>query len=340
MTVAELIDARKPDWDALDAMTRAARWTRREEPQEIARFAALYRAVCSDLALAETYQLPPDTVRRFNDLVGRAHNRLYRRRRANIGELWRVFWESPRWLLSDVMFWVALFLFWAPFLTCDYVSRLDPAFAARIVGKSMLTNVELMYALEMDETPIDRLDMVAYYIFNNGGIALRCFAVSVLGCFPGLFILMGNAVFLGCVFGYMQSGTVDPDAASHFLEFTTAHGPFELTGIVLSAAAGMRIGFGAICTRGYSRLDSIRRSAVQASPAMVAAFVLLCLAATIEAFVSPSGLSFFKDFGIDALTVKRAIKIGSIVLLVLYFAVLGGGGFVVKHLRRFRTVKS
>ena len=52
------------------------------------------------------------------------------------------------------------------------------------------------------------------------------------------------------------------------------------------------------------------------------------------------GLSFFKDFGIEALTVKRAIKIGSIVLLVLYFAVLGGGGFVVKLLRRFRTVKS
>ena len=65
-------------------------------------------------------------------------------------------------------------------------------------------------------------------------------------------------LFLGLVFGFMM--TVDPMTRSHFFEFVTAHGPFELTGIVLSGAAGMRMGLGLFASDGQSRLKGLQAS--------------------------------------------------------------------------------
>ncbi len=48
------------------------------------RFSALYRAACADLALADAYQLPAETVRYLHQLVGRAHKQLYRSRSFNM----------------------------------------------------------------------------------------------------------------------------------------------------------------------------------------------------------------------------------------------------------------
>ena len=67
---------------------------------------------------------------------------------------------------------------------------------------------------------------------------------------------------LGTVFGHMARG---PHAAN-FFTFVTAHGPFELTAIVFSGAAGLRLGYGLIDTQGQTRLASLRREAARALP--------------------------------------------------------------------------
>jgi uncharacterized membrane protein SpoIIM required for sporulation len=188
-----------------------------------------------------------------------------------------------------------------------------------------------MYEDEFEERDLsDWVAGTAFYVQHNGGIGLRCFALGTLFAFPGLYVLAFNAVTLGVSFGYMSSGAVAPDVASRFTEFTTAHGPFELTAVVLSAAAGARIGFGWIKTNGFSRLDSARRAAIKASPAMVAAFLLFCGAALLEAFVSPRPTLFGGVFG-DALAVKRGIAIFTSALLVLYILGLGGVSWAAKR---------
>ena len=105
--------------------------------------------------------------------------------------------------------------------------------------------------------------------------------------------------------------------ASNFLHFVTAHGPFELTAIVLMAAAGMRIGFSMINSRGRSRADAVYHAAMRSVPVMTVGVVLFLLAAGIEAFVSPSLLPY---------PVKAGVGVFSIVLLVAYFIVLGYPG--------------
>ena len=332
MTLAELIAAREPDWRALEeriALRKKVFHSRK--PEDVARFTSLYRAACSDLALAESYQFPPHIVSYLHNLVGRAHNCLYNVKGARSGRWRRAFlYDAPRWIVSDPIFWVALALFWIPFLVCEYKSRVDPSFAISVCG-SQLTELESMYddSLDFQHTEyLDRIPYVAFYAYNNGGIGLKCFALGAVGCLPGLFILLSNSIVLGCSFGYMQSVDVSSAATTNFLEFTTAHGPFELTAIVLAAASGLRIGYGAIMTGGHARYDSIRRSAIRAFPCVVLSFILFCAAATIESFVSPIEHNWAESISLSSIAIKRIVAYLSTAILFFYFGVLGLGALV------------
>jgi uncharacterized membrane protein SpoIIM required for sporulation len=138
-----------------------------------------------------------------------------------------------------------------------------------------------------------------------------------------LFNLAYNAVVLGTVFGYMAR----PDAVGgdNFYHFVTAHGPFELTAIALAAAAGLRLGVGLFHTRGLTRVDSLRESAMRAIPVMAASAMLFSLAAFTEGFLSPSPAPYI---------VKAMWAIMSSGLISFYFVILG---FPREDLMRVRT---
>ncbi len=90
--------------------------------------------------------------------------------------------------------------------------------------------------------------------------------------------------------------------------------PFELTAIVLSGAAGLRLGYGLIETKGQTRLASLQREARNAPPTVGAAVVLFLLAAFLEGYVSASSLPY---------SARASIALFSAGLLVAYLA-LGG----------------
>src|SRR5262249_5201675 len=116
----------------------------------------------------------------------------------------------------------------------------------------------------------------------------QCFAWGLLLGLGSLYELLSNGILLGTAFGHMARG---PHAAN-FFTFVTAHGPFELTAIVFSGAAGLRLGAGLIDTQGETRLASLRREAARALPVAGAAVLLFVLAAFLEGFVSPSSLPY------------------------------------------------
>ena len=99
--------------------------------------------------------------------------------------------------------------------------------------------------------------MAGFYIQHNTTIGLQCFAWGLFFGLGSLYELLSNGMILGTVFGHMA---VSPNARN-FFTFVTAHGPFELTAIVFSGAAGLRLGSGLIDTQGQTRLASLRREA-------------------------------------------------------------------------------
>lgn len=318
MKVSEILETRRENWRQLESLCREMSGRKRSkmDPDELSRFAALYRAACADLALADSYQLPPSTIEYLHRLVGRAHNQLYRSQYFSYQYWYDVlFVQTPQVIFNDRSVQFVFCLFWAVFLGsafCAYRGDLWPNYAADVVGEEQLDSFVDMYAEWGDRSWRDNLGMAGFYIYHNAGIGLQCFAASVL-VIPGLITITSNAAQLGAVFGYMFRPEIG-EASEHFKNFVTAHGPFELTAIVLSGGAGMKLGMSVIYTRGLSRMSSALKSAKESMPIVAAAVLLFCIAAFIEGFISPTTLPW---------AIKAITAILSSFILTFYFVVLG-----------------
>ena len=278
MKVSDLLESRQSQWRELEGLCGRLEGPsrRRVQPGLAARFAFLYRAACADLALADAYQLPPATVHYLHQLVGRAHNQLYRARAFRWKEWGReMFLVVPAKLFRDRALWLAAAIFWGVFLLLAALSYADAEFAQRVIGKDVVMQLERNFSHPPNRGGDADALMAGFYIFHNGGIGLRCFAFGLAFGIAGLFVTVYNAAVLGAIFGCMAKS---PQGAN-FYHFVTAHGPFELTAIVLSAAAGMRLGFSLVATGGRERIASLRRAGGECVPVMGAAIVLFALAA-------------------------------------------------------------
>ena len=305
------------------AAIRAGKTREIQDPRKLARFAALYRAVCADLALADAYQLPPNSVQYLHRLVGRAHNVLHRGRGFDVSSWVRlILIDTPQRIFNDVCVQFCFCLFWGVFIISAYLAHSEaiwPDFAETILGKEQIEVMEQNFAEPLTGRKWeDDFMMMSFYIFNNPWIGLQCFVGSLL-VIPGLLTVFYNAAVLGASFGYMFRP--DVAAGENFREFVTAHGPFELTAVVLCAGAGLRIGVGFLVTHGLSRLDSLKKSGWDAVPILAAGIILFFLAAMIEGFISPSALPApFTEFSYHC---KAAVALFCSGLLMFYFVVLG-----------------
>ena len=314
MKVSELLEQRQNQWARLEELGRTLGGRRsRRSAQQVSLFGKLYRDACADLALADAYQLPPETVEYLHRLVARSHNLLYRSRGFDY-RAWAqtLFVTVPRTIFRDGCVHLAFVMFWSLFLISAFSAYQNSEFAERIVGVNSLDQAEESFSIWQERTFGRNFSMACFYIWNNAGIGLQCFAWSILFV-PGLFTLSYNAVQLGAVFGYMFRPELG-EASQNFQTFVTAHGPFELTAIVLSAGAGLRIGLGLVRTRGLSRISSLAKSGREGLPIAACAVILFVLAALIEGVVSPSNLPW---------AAKGLVALITSTMLLVYFVVLG-----------------
>jgi uncharacterized membrane protein SpoIIM required for sporulation len=323
MKVVEILERRRQNWAELeklcDRMQNSAGMSALP-PGETARFSALYRAACADLALADAYQLPQNTVQYLHRLVGRAHNQLYRSRRFDFAAWGRMLLvDVPQQVFGDRCVQAMFVLFWGLFALSawlTYDKEAWPEYAETVLGHEMIEILEEMY-----EDPIDGSDRggdesaaaAGGYINHNAGIGLQCFAFGLL-VIPGLLISAFNALFLGSAFGYMARPDVYAQQGQNFFHFVTAHGPFELTAVVLAAGSGLRLGLAWIMPGEWSRFSSLMRWGRKMMPVMMSAVIMFMIAALIEGFLSPSAAPYW---------VKATVAIVSSGILAFYFVVLG-----------------
>jgi uncharacterized membrane protein SpoIIM required for sporulation len=318
MKVAELLEKRRQNWQELETFCESFKSRRKAgiSPQDHARFAALYRAACADLALADSYQLPPNTVQYLHRLVGRAHNQLYRSKRFDVGAWYQMLLHDvPQTIFNDRCVQVMSCVFWGLFFISAWLAYSPdtwPGYAEQMIGDTGIETLETNFTNEMNgRDPAQDIIMASFYIRHNTTIGLQCFAGGLL-VIPGMFITGQNAVSLGASFGYMFRP--DVPQGKNFIEFVTAHGPFELTAIVLSAGAGLRLGTSWIFTKNWARLASLEKTAKQTMPVMAAAMLCFFFAALIEGFISPSALPYI---------FKASVAVISSGALMFYFVVLG-----------------
>ncbi|MDA0658491.1 MAG: stage II sporulation protein M [Planctomycetota bacterium] len=314
---SRILERRQQDWSELASLCDSLESRQSSvKAHQRTRFALLYRGACADLALADRHQIPPRTVSYLHQLVSRAHNQLYRSRRFAYREwIQKLLHDVPFRVVHDRCVWISFALFWGLFLLSGYFAwneTIWPGFAQSILTDAMIDQIEESFSSPISaDRAMANPFMASFYFKHNTGIGLQCFVGGAL-ILPGLTIEASNAVQLGTIFGHM----LRPDVAArnNFVTFVTAHGPFELTAIVVAAGAGLRMGWGWIASQGMQRLASLRATAVQSMPIMGSAIVMFFLAGMIESFVSGSALPY---------RFKLAIACLSGLLLVIYFFVLG-----------------
>lgn len=327
MTPAEFIKRRRDDWVELEraiANTPAGRKLR-QPAAGVSRLAALFRSACADLARARASAYPDDLIDYLNSLTARCHNLFYVAPPYPIRRIWEFFTALFPLVVRRNAAYVAagLLLFYGAMAAMIALSVHDDQVLYQIVPRSMLESVEAMYkqghAAGREETA-DAM-MTGFYVRNNIGIAFQCFAAGIFFGVGSVLVILYNGVFIGAIVGFV---TQTP-AGMNLLSFIAGHGPFELTAIGLSGAAGLRLGFGVVVTGNRRRADSLRLAALDAVKLTLGAAALLLLAALIEGFLSPSSLPMGVKFGFGGLCA---------LFLVWYLGIRGAQVFRAKERAR------
>ncbi len=288
-TQDEFVAARKPAWDELDALLANKHLLHKLPPPSISRAAGLYREICSDLMRARTAGYTSDVIDLLDSLAARTSSAMYSAPPYRLAGLWELiatgFPSSVRRNARFVALAAALFIL--PGLLGFVGALRSRGFAIQIMSESMVEQMEKSYSdLGHGREEGTNGMMASFYVYNNVGIAFRCFATGILFGLGSMFFLVYNGLGIGVVAGAVT-------AAGHgrnLFTFMVGHGAFELTAIVISGAAGISMGYALVNAGQRSRWDSLRAQAGDLFRMIMGAALMLLVAAFIEGFWSPSSI--------------------------------------------------
>lgn len=284
MTARDFERANEAQWSELEQAV-----SRNDKALDPERFLFLYRAACEHLALAEARGFPAPLVSRLSSVTARAHQIVYRQTDLGLGRIARTLMHTfpaevriHRWYVL-----VAALLVIAPAVALGYVVAHRPDFILSLADSATVEEFGRMY--DPANPAIGRLRdagtnwmMFGFYIANNIGIAFQCYVSGILFGLGSLYYLVFNGVFGGAVAGYVTS----IGFAGTFFPFIATHSAFELTAVVLSGAAGLRIGRSVLLPGRLTRIASLQLAARETSVIIFGSALMLVIAAAVEAFWS------------------------------------------------------
>ncbi len=306
------VAARRARWDRLERLLADGPAT----ASEWSELAGSYRAICSDLSIARSAGMPSDVQDVLDDLAGRAHNRLYAVRPTGWGKAMvrDALVGFPRELREQWRFFLlASVLFYGPFALGAVGAAVDSSFAAAVLSPPMLGQIEEMYASDdLVRGFGGDVSMAGFYVLNNVGIAFRCFATGALFGLGSIYCLVYNGLLIGTIAGHLTGAGL----GRNLLSFVAGHTAWELTGVCVAGAAGLRLGWALVATGGSTRGSSVRRASGSIYRLVVGAAFLLFVAAAIEGFWSAGPAPF----------PARLVFGGLQILIVALWLTFGGRG--------------
>jgi len=304
---------RRTDWATLGALLARSSLAK-QGPEAMSRAMRLHRALVADLARAQAQGYSTDLLTMLDTLAARSHAALYvapPRRPGAILDFFRRDFPAALRRRGRLLAFASL-LFVLPGVVGFAGAYGSRTFAAQVLPAESMEQMEKAYGKGFADGRAVGTDlgMAGFYVYNNVGIAFRCFATGVFVGLGSVFFLFYNGLIIGAVLGLVA-------AAGHgrnIFTFICGHGPFELTGIVIAGVAGLTLGLTLVDPGGRSRRAALRLAAPEIARLVIGAAAMLLCAAGIEAFWSPSSLP-------DAVkwTASSTISLG----LIAYFCFAG-----------------
>jgi len=295
MTPLQFEQRYQPEWDELqELLTRLhkpLRWWKTAPARAVdgERIAALYRRACEQLALARTRAYPAYLTERLEQLTADAHQLIYQQAELGLDRLKRlVACDFPRAVRAHAAYvWIALAVFAVPTLVLGCLIYFRPELILTVVDGTHAMEYERMYSSSAESIGRYRdaqgdWAMFGFYIRNNVTVAFQCFAGGLFAGLGSLFYLAYNGAFSGAIGGYLTARGL----SSTFYSFIVTHSAFELTAIVLSGAAGLRLGHALLMPGRRTRGQALVLAAKESTVIIYGVVVFLVVAAAIEGFWS------------------------------------------------------
>jgi uncharacterized membrane protein SpoIIM required for sporulation len=299
MISARWLEKRRPHWARLEDLVKrsATRGVRALGHSELRELGLLYRQTASDLATVREDPAARQLAAYLNQLLGRAHNRIYLGRRSDAIGIVRFYRHTyPRIFRQTLPYTTtafALFLLAAVF--GFLLTVMDPGFARHVLGPAMVDTIERQ-VMWTERILTMKPQAASGIMTNNLAVSFAAFAGGMTAGLLTLYIVLMNGVLMGVIdAACWQAGML-----GRLYDFVALHGVLELPAIFISAGAGLLLARGILFPGLLPRRAALVESGGMAVRLFLGSVPLLILAGVIEGFLSPSKLPTPLKFALAA----------------------------------------
>jgi Uncharacterized membrane protein len=280
MKESKFIEQNKKNWQDFETDLRY----RRNKATKLSR---LFIQVTDDLSFVRTFYKHRSVKIYLNGIAQHLFNDLYRNQSGNLKGFIR-FWKLDLPLLihdSRKEFRISFIVFLLAFGIGILSSIYDKDFARFILGEEYV---------RMTVENIKNHDPMAVYksahetnmflgiTFNNLRVALLTFLMGIVLAIGSVFLLIYNGIMVGAFqYFFIERGLFKES----FLTIWQ-HGTLEISAIIIAGAAGITLGKGLVFPGTYSRMESLKISALRGLKIFFGITTVIIMAAFIEGFLT------------------------------------------------------
>lgn len=259
---------------------------------ELIEFGHLYRLASADLARARYVLKSPILAEYLNEIAGRAHHLIHRKRIPILRSLaYFLAYEFPATVRKEFApILLAIILLGGSSIIGGLSYVADPEWGQLVAGQPELRQYEQMLeeqpgglatAIEEEMMPAAS----AFIITNNIRVSIVAAAGGILFGLGTLLALIYNGFFLGVVgVMFLSRG---PEYDLYFWSGILPHGVLELPAICIAGGVGFLLARGLLVPGKLSRGDAVRMESRNAMKLLGGVVLLLVIAGLIEAYITP-----------------------------------------------------
>lgn len=287
MDYARFLRLRRPVWDDFERQLETSSRDKGLSHADLEQMALRYRQVLHDHALADARYPGTAAAERLRTLALRGTHRLTRERREQGGGVRRFYARTfPRAFRAQLgLTGIATALFLFATLWGFAVTMNRPALGLAFLGPQAIQGLEegRMWTESLVSTVPPSISSSAIAT-NNVSVALSAWSGGILAGTVPLYVILLNGMMLGSILGI----TMRYAMAGELLEFVAAHGPLEISLILVSAAAGLSVGRALIAAGDRPRALAVRDAGRNALTVLLGCIPWFVVLAVVEVLVSPS----------------------------------------------------
>ena len=280
--------AHEAEWTRLEGLLRRIekRSFRVLSDDDLLALPLLYRATLSSLSVARETSLDRALTDYLEQLCARAYFQLYGVSGSAWRDLGRFF--ARGWPAAVASLWretlVMAFLTAVGAVAAYVLVRGDPSWYFAIIpeglagGRDPGASAQALRATLYDSKQ-DALGVFASFLFgHNAQIAIFAFALGFAFVVPTALLILYNGLMLGAMIAVFAEKGLGPN----FLAWLAIHGTTEMFAIIISGAAGMRIGTAIAFPGRQERMASLVAAGRTSAVAIAGVVLMLAVAAILE----------------------------------------------------------